>query len=196
MGDITLGKEHLDLMAKSGCVGIKFGVETSNSITLREIGKGFVELEKVRKLVDECRKIGIRTHATFMIGLPGEKRVDILNTIKFAMKLKPDSMQFSIATPFPGTPFFSLVESEGWLTTIDWTLFDGAHRSVISYPGLSNKEIEELYQLALDEYKSLELSRRRISMESFTRTLRTKGALYGIKRGAKILYTKVGMKLK
>ncbi|MGQ9514752.1 MAG: hypothetical protein ACUVTL_06860, partial [Thermoproteota archaeon] len=64
MGDVTLREDQLALMAKSGCIGLKFGVETFNSSTLNEIGKSFVEFDKVRKLVETCKKIGIWTHAT------------------------------------------------------------------------------------------------------------------------------------
>jgi len=196
MGDVTLGMENLALMAKSGCVGLKFGVETPNRRILKEIGKGFIELDKARKLVDACRRIGIWSHATFMIGLPGERKEDVHKTIKFALKLKPDGMQFSIATPFPGTPFFNLAQSKGWLKILDWTQFDGAHRAVVSYPELSSEEIEGLYRMALGEYKKLQLSRRSLGMSTLLRTVRTKGIYYSLHRGASILGAKVSMKFK
>ncbi|MGQ9515520.1 MAG: hypothetical protein ACUVTL_10845, partial [Thermoproteota archaeon] len=148
----------------------------------------------VRKLVETCKKIGIWTHATFMIGLPGEKKEDILNTIKYAIKLKPYSMQFSIATPFPGTPFFNLARSKGWLKTLDWTEYDGAHRAVVSYPELSSEEIEELYRLALNEYKKLQLARKSLNMSTFLKTVQTKGIFYSLRRGASILSAKLIMR--
>ena len=148
MGDINVDTETLKILAKSGCVGIKFGVETINTEALKMINKLFIYEHKVRKFVETAKSLGLFTHATYTIGLPGDTREGILRTIKFALELNTDSAQFSIATPFPGTPFFELARRNGWLITLDWTKYDGANYAVVSYPHLSNKEIEELYLLA------------------------------------------------
>jgi radical SAM superfamily enzyme YgiQ (UPF0313 family) len=150
MGDINVDQETLRLLAKSGCVGIKFGVESISPNALRTINKSFVSHHKVEKFNKLAKDLGIFTHATYAIGLPGDTRESILATIKFAIKLNTDSAQFSIATPLPGTPFFDIAKERGWLVTHDWTMYDGANYAVISYPHLSNKEIEELYHLAVN----------------------------------------------
>lgn len=149
MGDVTLDRETLELMARSGCVGIKFGIESIHPTVLKTVSKGFVNIERVKKFVKTCKELGIWTHATYMIGLPNDTKEKILATFKFALQLNTDSAQFSIATPFPGTPFFRLAEEKGWLISLDWTLYDGANYSVISYPHLSKEEIEDLYHLLI-----------------------------------------------
>lgn len=158
MGDVNLDYETLKLMAKSGCMGIKFGVETINPSTLRSINKTFVGVEKVKKFVEMCKKLGIWTHATYMIGLPNDTKEGILTTIKFALELDTDSAQFSIATPFPGTPFFELAKRNNWLVTLDWTRYDGANYSVVSYPHLSKDEIEALYHYACEKWRLIKES--------------------------------------
>lgn len=145
MGDITLDFKTLELMKKAGCVGIKFGIETICPETLKRAGKGFVNLQKAKLFREWCKKLGIWTHATYTIGLPGDTEEKVKATLKFALELDTDSAQFSIATPFPGTPFFETAKKEGWLLTLDWTKYDGNVSSVLTYPSLSKEKIEELF---------------------------------------------------
>src|SRR3989441_6843808 len=152
MGDITIDEETIRLMSNSGCAGIKFGVETASTATLDGIHKTFMKIEKVKQFVKWLRKYGIWSHSTFIIGLPGDKREDILKTIEFSKKLDTDSVQFSIATPFPGTPFYEQAKQNGWLATDDWTQYDGANYAVLNYPDLSKGDIEDLHRLALKEW--------------------------------------------
>jgi radical SAM superfamily enzyme YgiQ (UPF0313 family) len=150
MADINIDRETLKLMAKSGCVGIKFGVESINVNSLKAVNKLFVSQHRVEKFNMLAKELGFFTHATYTIGLPEDTRESILATIKFSMKLDTDSAQFSILTPLPGTPLFNIAKERGWLVTYDWTMYDGANYAVISYPHLSNKEIEALYHLAVN----------------------------------------------
>lgn len=152
MGDITLDKRTLEELSKSDCVGLKFGVETSSATTLTEIKKTFVNAERVRRFVRECQELGIWTHATFIVGLPGDHAESIEKTVEFSSDLGLDSVQFSIATPFPGTPFYDQVKSNGWLVSTDWTRFDGANYGVVSYPWLTHTEIERLHRRALQRW--------------------------------------------
>jgi radical SAM superfamily enzyme YgiQ (UPF0313 family) len=152
MGDITLDRTTLEKMAASGCAGVKFGVETASAATLQGIRKNFVNVEKVRQFVKWCRELDIWAHATYIIGLPGDRREDIEQTIEFSKKLGTDSVQFSIATPFPGTPFYEEAKTKGWLATDDWTRYDGANYSVLNYPWLSAGEIDELHRKALKDW--------------------------------------------
>lgn len=152
MADITLDRESLELMANAGCIGVKFGVETVNSKTVSMIKKSFMNLEKVKQFKSWCKELGLWTHATYVIGLPNDRREDILKTLKFSVDLDTDSAQFSIATPFPGTPFYQMAEEKGWLVFDDWTDFDGSRNSVLSYPWLSKEAIEELHRVGLRKF--------------------------------------------
>jgi radical SAM superfamily enzyme YgiQ (UPF0313 family) len=155
MADISVDIETIKLMAKAGCVGVKFGIETIDSSSLRAIGKHFVaaKIRKVREFVNLCKNLGIWTHATYTIGLPTDNVEKISKTICFSLQIGTDSAQFSIATPFPGTPFFELVKSNGWLMTENWIRYDGNNVAVVNYPWLSSQEIESLYMSAIKSYK-------------------------------------------
>jgi len=148
MGHIlTVDKEMLEKMAEVGCVGIKFGVESADLEILRKAKKD-MDLNKVGQVVRWCKDLDIKCHLTFTFGLPGETKKSIEKTIKFALGLDPDSMQFSMTVPFPGTELYELAKHNGWLVSEDWDDYDGARCSVISYPWLHAKEIENAFTLA------------------------------------------------
>lgn len=153
MGDVNLDLDTLQLMRKAGCVGVKFGIETIDLETLSHIGKGFVRVEKIEQFREQCKKLGLWTHATYMVGLPSDTEEKVRATRKFAIKLDTESAQFAMATPFPGTPFFVEAREKGWLTTLKWTKYDGANFSVLSYPWFSKEKIEELYHWMCDSWK-------------------------------------------
>lgn len=146
MGDaINLDEEMLKKMVESGCVGIKFGVESGSPKILEKLGKP-LNLERVKEIVGLCLKYKIKSHASFTLGLLDETKEDAEKTIKFAQNLNVDSMQISIATPFPGTMFFNNVEERGFLISKDWKLFDGKVSELISYPDLNCTDIEKYRQ--------------------------------------------------
>lgn len=138
----TINREMLESMKKAGCIIIRYGVESGNQGILDRCHK-MITLDQMRKAFKLTHEIGIQTHATVMFGLPGETRETIKETIDFVLELEPDYVQFAIATPYPGTEFYKEAEKEGWLIAKKWTDFDPIHNSVIEYPNLSKKEIEE-----------------------------------------------------
>ncbi|MEM2960618.1 MAG: radical SAM protein [Candidatus Bathyarchaeia archaeon] len=148
MGDaMYVDRETLLKMRSAGCIGMKYGVETANPEILAKIGKP-LKLEKVREVNRWLKELGIWSHATFTMGLPGENRQHIEKTIKFALELASDSVQFSIAIPFPGTPFYKWADQQGYLLTKDWCMYDGSCSRVLSTPEISASALEELLMKA------------------------------------------------
>jgi len=141
MADVAgLNPELLSLMARAGCQAIKFGVETADPRLLR-LNRKNVPLEKIAGMVAEAKRLGIRTHATFCLGLYGETRDTLARTFRFAAGLKTDSVQCSIGVPYPGTRFYKKVEKGDHLIAEDWEEYDG-RRSVISLEGIKPSELE------------------------------------------------------
>lgn len=147
MGNATVERDVLEALASAGCRALKFGVESGDPEVLRRIPKD-LDLEDVLRTARDCRTLGIDAHATFLVGLPGETRESALRTIDFALSLNTRTLQFAIATPYPGTPFYEEALREGWLTKPDWRQFDPAGEAVVSYPGYSASDIAEMYALA------------------------------------------------
>lgn len=152
MGDtINPDESIIKAMAEAGCVGMKFGVESANEHILKNIMK-FISLEKTKEVVKWCKKYGLRTHATYMFGLPGETKETIKKTIDYAIKLNTNSAQFSIATPYPGTAFYDQAKREGWIAKEDWTQFDGNTSYVINHPTLTQEELYNALIYARSRY--------------------------------------------
>ena len=134
--------ETLLKMKDSGCRLLIVGFESSHQEILNNIHKG-EKLERMEQFVRDCKKVGLLIHGTFMIGLPGETKESIEDNFKLAVKLDLDSIQFSVATPYPGTEFWDYLKSNGWLLDSNYMNDDGLQQAVYSYPHLSQKEIVE-----------------------------------------------------
>ncbi|UZE93280.1 MAG: radical SAM protein [Candidatus Nealsonbacteria bacterium] len=140
----VLDEELLEIMKKSGCHIIQLGVESGNQGTLDCYNKQFT-LNQVRKMFSLCQKLGIRTMAHFILGLPGEDEEAILNTLKFAVELNCDFVTFNIAAPRIGTDLRKNAISKGWL--IDNTL--KCSDSSRTYPAIETEELsrKKLWEL-------------------------------------------------
>jgi len=95
----------LNLMAAAGCYVINFGVESGDPEVLKRIEKE-VDLEEVVDAFERCRKLGIRTYATFLMGNPGETETTARATINFAKRIRPSLCMFFVSTAYPGTPMY------------------------------------------------------------------------------------------
>ena len=109
----VMDEEMLTLMARAGCHTIQFGVESSDQQILNSIEKGIAP-ERVKEVFQLCRKLGIRTLAHFILGLPGETEQTALNTIMFAREIDPDFASFNVAAPRMGTDLRSEAIRQGW----------------------------------------------------------------------------------
>ncbi|SAL88306.1 radical SAM family protein [Caballeronia terrestris] len=106
-----------------------------------------------RRFSDDCRKLGIKIHGTFILGLPGETHETIEKTIRYAKEINPHTIQVSLAAPYPGTVLHKQAVENGWLNeTKVITLVNptGTQLSAIGYPHLSR---EEIYRGVEDFYK-------------------------------------------
>ncbi|MBI3090385.1 MAG: radical SAM protein [Candidatus Tectomicrobia bacterium] len=135
-----VSERMLERMRAAGCIKILYGVESGNQEILDNAKKG-ITLEQVRRTFKLTRQAGIRTHATFMLGLPGETPQTIEATISFAKELEPDTIQCSIALPYTGTEFYDLARANGTLKVDSWLDFDGELCGAVEYAGLSKEYI-------------------------------------------------------
>ncbi|MDA3920294.1 MAG: hopanoid biosynthesis associated radical SAM protein HpnJ [Salinisphaera sp.] len=133
----------LKIMKDNGCRLLLVGYESGNNQILHNIKKG-LRTDIAREFTKNCRKLGITIHGTFILGLPGETRETIAETIQYAREINPHTIQVSLAAPYPGTYLYNQAMENGWLeaTTADELVNeDGVQLSPISYPHLDSKEI-------------------------------------------------------
>lgn len=139
-GDLSMTPDILKLMKESGCHCLHIGYETSSNKILKAINKGVTkqDLEKFTKWVNDAN---IDIHADFMIGLPGENKRTIRNTIEWAKKLNVLTYQFAPPRVYPCTPFYNWAKNKGYLD----------ENGLISFPNMSNSEMEDWCRIALRE---------------------------------------------
>jgi len=139
----TIDSRTLKALKESGLCVIKYGVESGVQEVLDKIGKN-LNLKKVEEAVKFTKDLGIKVHLTFALGLTGDTKETIKRTIGYALKLNPDSAQFSIVTPFPGTRYYENLKNKKFLLKKKWSGYDGTDKAVFSTSNLSAKELEEL----------------------------------------------------
>ncbi len=150
----TLDLETMEEMRKANCRFLIVGFESANNEILKNIKKGF-NIEIAKDFVKNVKKAGLLLHADFIIGLPGENKRTVERTIKFIKEIKPEQLQVSVASPFPGTEFYEWAKEKGYLVTDDPNEYldaQGHQKSIVSYPWLSSEEIVNRVDKILKEY--------------------------------------------
>ena len=134
-------EEMLQLMGKSGCMYISWGIESANEQILKRAAKGY-RLEQAPRALKWAHKAGIKNWGYFIIGLPGETVETIQQTIKFSKSLPLDIALFHVAAPYPGTPFFFEVLENNWFRPgTQWEQVDMDKSTVLDYQGLTAEEL-------------------------------------------------------
>ena len=114
----TLDEKLLRKMRRSGCKRIYVAPESGVQRVVNDVIKKNLDLRKVEEVVALCRKIGIKVSCFFVIGLIGETRQDIEQTIRFAYRLRrlgADKFYFSYAMPLYGTELYNQAVAGGFL---------------------------------------------------------------------------------
>lgn len=147
--DLKLFKE----MRKCGCRELLVGFESGSQVILDNIKKN-LEVEQSYKFIEVVKKAGIKVHGCFVLGLPGETKETIKETVDFALNLGVDTLQFSAAIPLPGTEFFRFCQENGLLKSHNWQdwLRGNEQGAVVSYPGLTIEDINNSVDYALKKF--------------------------------------------
>src|SRR5207248_5318322 len=135
-------RETLKVMRDNGLRLLLVGYESGNQQILYNIKKG-MRIEFARRFTKDCHELGITIHGTFILGLPGETRVTIEETIRFATEINPHTIQVSLAAPYHGTCLYGQALEDGCLDQSNAELVDahGVQLAPLHYPHLSHTEI-------------------------------------------------------
>ena len=143
-------RKTLEVLKDNGLRLLLVGYESGNQQILYNIKKG-MRVEVAKQFTKDCHDLGIVIHGTFILGLPGESRETIQETLNFAKEINPHTIQVSLAAPYPGTFLYRQAKENGWLYEgADLIDDDGVQIAPLHYPHLSHTQIfssvEEFYK--------------------------------------------------
>lgn len=149
-------KEILDLLKDSGCLEVGMGIESGSQEILDIVDKK-TTVGQNTEVVRYCNEIGMVTNVFLMIGLPGETKETARKTVEWARKAQPSKFGYNIFMPYPGclihdensrypVTFYKVPDSEAFTKSSPERI-----KSYVSTPGLSRKEITDLFHENFDE---------------------------------------------
>ena len=155
----TVSEPLLHMLAAAGCRQITYGVESGSERVRRQILHRPVTNQRFKEVFQWTREAGILLTANFMLGLPGETRDDMQQTIDLAEELDVLDFGYFVFYPYPGTHLFRVCLEKGYLPA-DYLERPANHReSILALPGLSNEDIAEYYGRFTDLRRRLYESR-------------------------------------
>lgn len=137
--------ETLKLCKRAGLRSVCVGFESGSDEILLAMKKG-LSTSRMKKFAEDAAKAGILVHGCFLYGIPGENRETAMATLKFALKLNPDTAQFYPLMVYPGTDAYDQVVKAGMLAAgswRDWLKEDGTHACVVRTGDMSPDELVE-----------------------------------------------------
>lgn len=141
----TMNQELIADLANAGCRHIVYGVESGSDRVRREIMKRYATNERFLEVFRWTRDEGIMVTANYMLGMPGETRAEMLETIDLHYRLEPEDFSYFVFYPFPGTYLFKLCQEKGYLPK-DYLDRPANHReTILDLPGVTKAEISEIY---------------------------------------------------
>jgi radical SAM superfamily enzyme YgiQ (UPF0313 family) len=150
----NLDYESMKAMKDAGCRLLDVGYESGNDTILKNIKKGITTKDS-RKFTEDAKRVGLMILADFIFGMPGETRETAEQTIRFVKEIKPNIVQFSVATPIPGTEFYDYVKENNYLLVDDLEESldeEGFQKCIVSYSEFTKEDIGSYVDRALKEY--------------------------------------------
>jgi radical SAM superfamily enzyme YgiQ (UPF0313 family) len=114
-------------MALAGCTGVFIGFESLNAANLDDAGKRTPVPEDYARRVGILHAHGIQVNGSFVLGFDHDGPDVFERTVAWIEANRLECATFHLLTPYPGTPLFKQLESEGRIVHRDWSLYDTAH---------------------------------------------------------------------
>jgi anaerobic magnesium-protoporphyrin IX monomethyl ester cyclase len=139
----VLDEKELKLMKKAGCKLIMFGVEWAEDALLEHYKKHYTA-EQIKTTFKLSKEIGIKRLGTFLIGVPGQTKESILNTIEFAKTIDADYASFNVAVPRSNTSFRDEALESGLIDDTLEVMDQSGSEVTIGTGALSRDELQTL----------------------------------------------------
>jgi hopanoid biosynthesis associated radical SAM protein HpnJ len=148
---VTTDYDTLKAMKDAGCRLLIVGYESGDQQILKNIKKG-ATIDMAQRFTANCKKLGLTIHGDFIVGLPGETRKTIRNTIDFAKGLDVETIQVSIGHAYPGTEFYDFAKKNNLISIDGMTDEMGHQLPNVVYEDLDRGELVEWVERFYGEY--------------------------------------------
>jgi radical SAM superfamily enzyme YgiQ (UPF0313 family) len=148
---VTTDYDTLKAMKEAGCRLLIVGYESGDAQILKNIKKG-ATIDMAERFTANCKKLGLVIHGDFIVGLPGETRESIRKTIDFAKKLDNETIQVSIAHPYPGTEFYEYAKKNDLISIGNIVDERGNQLPKVVYENLDEAELMDWVERFYSEY--------------------------------------------
>ena len=144
-----LNKELIDHLHTSGLRSINTGVESADPAICKSGKRLPVQIQQQEDIIRYCDKKGIRVSAFYIIGLGDDNEETVKKTMEYSQYLNTHIAQYTISTPYPGTPFFE--EMKPHIFDMDFEHYD-AYTPVWKHPNLTPEQMLALKEKAFVSY--------------------------------------------
>jgi radical SAM superfamily enzyme YgiQ (UPF0313 family) len=142
--DVTDDPSLIREMALAGCTGVFVGFESLQTQNITDSNKKSPPAEDYARRVALLHRYGIQVNGSFVLGFDHDDEQVFETTVRWIEENRLECATFHILTPYPATPLFEQMESEGRLLHKDWSQYDTAH--VVFRPKLvSPQQLAEGY---------------------------------------------------
>ncbi len=144
-----LDSELIKLLKKAGMKAVKVGVESSDAIVLKNADRFTIKKDEQYLKIRELEKNNILVSAMYIIAFPADDEKTINDTIDFSIKLNTAFAQFSVYTPYPGTPIYK--EFNDKITAQHFQEFDQYHL-IYKHNLFSKQKVRSLLSKSYTKY--------------------------------------------
>ncbi len=155
--------EFLEAAAKSGCKQLFLGLESISQQSMTGANKSFNKVEEYGGIIERIHSHGIAVQAGIVFGFDQDTPGIFKDTLDFLEAAGVQNATFNILTPFPGTPLFRRMESEGRILSRDWRKYNSRHDVVFQPKQMSVDELLAGFRYANERFYSLPGIARRLS---------------------------------
>ncbi len=145
--------ELIALLSRSGCIAVQFGIESGNADVMEKSSRKSGSFAKQERVIEQCENHGIRVLALFMLAYFDDNEETVNQTIDYAIKLNPYGAQFTVATPYPGTPWYDELKHDNQRFQLSENHDDYTqYKLVYQHPSLSSEKVETLKNQAYKRF--------------------------------------------
>jgi radical SAM superfamily enzyme YgiQ (UPF0313 family) len=145
-----VSKKLLEIMKRSGCKEIHYGVETGDP-ELIKLGKPQTNLDTIRRAFQLTKEIGLWSTAHVILGWPNESLETLTKTYKFILEIEPGSVNWNFLTPYPGTKIREIAEENNLILAYDWSKYT-SHTVVMKTKWLNATQLRKSANKIIRDY--------------------------------------------